>query len=216
MALSSVSGLNPFKDVPDSFIEVLHESSCALEVTAGHVFFRVGQPADGVFFLESGSVRIFRTFGVKKITIATFRPPEIFGVAGFFGQGTYHCSAESILHSRVRLISRETLQALLARAPNLTHNIIDLIGERFGRFVDSVETHALKGTLPRVATLLLEKVQGDVICGFTHKDLADELGVHRESVTVALGELRRAGIIATERKTIRVLQSARLERATRD
>lgn len=52
--------------------------------------------------------------------------------------------------------------------------------------------------------------------GLTHKDLAGELGIHRESVTAALGELQKAGIIAVERKKIRILQHARLERASRE
>jgi CRP-like cAMP-binding protein len=48
----------------------------------------------------------------------------------------------------------------------------------------------------------------------THKDMAEQLAVHRESITATLGELRRAGIIKVERKTIRILQQERLERAT--
>jgi CRP/FNR family transcriptional regulator, cyclic AMP receptor protein len=195
---------------------MLEESSCTLAVRAGHVFFSVGQPAEAVFFLESGSVRTFRIFGARKITIATLRPPALFGEMACFGHGRYHCSAESVEDSRVRLISRESMQAFLECAPSLANGIIDLIGERFGRFLDKLETHAFRGTLPRLATLLLEKVQEEVVRAFTHKDLAAELGVHRESVTAALGELRRAGIIAIERKTIRVLQPARLERATRE
>jgi len=76
-----------------------------------------------------------------------------------------------------------------------------------------MESLARKSLIPRLATLLLEKAEHDVVVGMTHKDLADHLGVHRESITATLGELRRAGIITIERKTIRVLQRERLERA---
>ena len=37
-----------------------------------------------------------------------------------------------------------------------------------------------------------------------------------ESATATLGELRRAGIIAVERKQIRIIERARLERAARE
>ena len=44
----------------------------------------------------------------------------------------------------------------------------------------------------------------------------NHLRVYRESVTAALGELRKAGIIAVDRKRIRVLNRIRLERASRE
>ncbi len=71
-----------------------------------------------------------------------------------------------------------------------------------------------KGLIPRLGTLLLEKAEDGVVAGMTHKDLADHLGLHRESVTATLGELRRAGTIKIGRKKIFILQRERLERAT--
>jgi CRP/FNR family transcriptional regulator, cyclic AMP receptor protein len=214
--VSETDLLELFEDVPASCMAMLEESSCLMDVPPGHVFFRVGQPAEAVFLLESGSVRTLRIFAGRKISIATLRPPALFGEMGCFGEGRYYYCAECIQNSRVRLISRDAMQALLDCAPNLAHGIIDLIGERFARFLHKLETHAVRATLPRLASLLLEKAEEDVVRGLTHKDFANELGVHRESVTAALSELRKAGIIRTGRKTIRVLQFTRLERASRE
>jgi CRP-like cAMP-binding protein len=50
----------------------------------------------------------------------------------------------------------------------------------------------------------------------THQEIAQQLRVYRESVTTALGELRKAGIIDVNRKRIRVLNRIRLERASRE
>lgn len=69
--------------------------------------------------------------------------------------------------------------------------------------------------VPRMARLLLERAEEDCIHDMTHKELAQHLGVHRESATAAIGELRKAGIIAVERKRIRIVQRARLERGAR-
>ena len=79
-----------------------------------------------------------------------------------------------------------------------------------------METLARKGLIPRLATLFLEKAENGVVACMTHKDLAGYLGLHRESITATLGELRRAGIIAIQRKTIRIVQRERLERATQE
>jgi CRP-like cAMP-binding protein len=64
--------------------------------------------------------------------------------------------------------------------------------------------------------LLLEKEENGIVAGMTHKELADQLGLHRESITSTLGELRNAGIITIERKTIRILHHERLERAAQE
>jgi CRP-like cAMP-binding protein len=52
--------------------------------------------------------------------------------------------------------------------------------------------------------------------GITHREIAEHLRVYRESATNALGDLRKAGIIALERKRIRILDRQRPERATRE
>jgi len=114
------------------------------------------------------------------------------------------------------MISRESIQALLECAPHVTHKLVDLMSERCVHFLHRVETLTRKGLIPRLATLLLEKAEKGVVAGMTHKDMAGHLGVHRESITATLGELRRASIITIERKKIFILQRERLERATQE
>jgi CRP-like cAMP-binding protein len=166
--------------------------------------------------LEAGSVRTFSTYGDRKQTIAVLQPPAIFGLMGCFGLGKYLSSAEALEDSRVRMISRDSIQSLLECAPHVTHKIVDLMSERCVHFLHRMEILACKSLIPRLATLLLEKAENSVVVGMTHKDLADHLAVHRESITATLGELRRAGIITIERKTIRIRQRERLVRATQE
>ncbi len=214
--VSSLSEIDLFKHLPDSCLEVLEKDSNVLNFSARHLFFQPRQTGKVLFVLEKGSVRTFRTYGDRKLTIAVLQPPAIFGVMGCFGQGRYLSSAEALEESRVRIISRDSIQSLLECAPHVTHKLVDLISERCAHFLHKMETLALKGLIPRVATLLLEKAENGVVAGMTHKDMADHLAVHRESITATLGELRRAGIITIGRKTIRILHRERLEHATQE
>ena len=205
-----------FKDVAESCLQVVLKDSEVLNVGVGHLFFSEGQTGGELFFLEKGSVYTFRTCGERKIVIATLQAPAVFGELGCFGHGRRYFSTESVAESQVRLIPANTIQALMECSPSLARQVIGLISEQFDRFLREFEAHALKGTIPRVAALLLKKNEGDVVRGLTHKNLAVDLGIHRESVTAALGELQKAGIIAIERKKIRILQPVRLERASRE
>jgi CRP-like cAMP-binding protein len=211
-----LSGIDLFKNLPESCLEALERDSNVLNCSAGHQFFQPEQTGRVLFVLETGSVRTFRTYGDRKLTIAVLQPPAIFGVMGCFGRGKYLSSAEALEDSRVLMISRDSIQALLECAPHVTHKLVDLMSERCVHFLHKMETLARKGLIPRLATLLLEKAENSVVAGMTHKDLADHLGLHRESITTTLGELRRAGIIKIERKTIRILQRERLERAMQE
>jgi CRP/FNR family cyclic AMP-dependent transcriptional regulator len=205
-----------FEGVPDPCLETLEKNSDVFDCDVGHLFFSRGESGRGLFVLEKGRVRTFRSYGNKKLTVAMLEAPTVFGEMGCFGQAIYHCSAEAIKASRVRIISREIMMGILKCDSNLANRIIDLMSRRFVRCLHELESFAIKGLMPRLASLLLEKAKEDAVIGMTHKDLASQLGVYRESVTSALGELRRAGIIHIERKEIRILQLARLERATRE
>jgi CRP/FNR family transcriptional regulator, cyclic AMP receptor protein len=214
--LSFLSGIDLFNHLPDSCVEVLQDDSNILNCSAGHLFFQPEQTGRVLFVLEEGSVRTFRTVGARKLTIAVLQSPAIFGEMGCFGQGKYHSSAEALEASRVRMISRDNLQALLECAPHVTHKLVDLMNERCLQFLHKMETLARKGLIPRLAILLLDQAENGVVAGMTHKDLAEQLGVHRESITATLGELRDAGMIKIERKKIFILRRERLERATQE
>jgi CRP-like cAMP-binding protein len=214
--VSVLSEIDLFKHLPDSCLEALEKDSNLLNSSAGHLFFQPDQAGRVLFVLEMGAVRTFRAYGARKLTISLLQPPAIFGVLGCFGQGKYLSSAEAVEDSRVRMISRDSIQSLLECAPHVTHKIVDLMSERCVHFLHRMEILARKGLIPRLATLLLEKAEHSVVAGMTHKDLAAHLDVHRESITVTLGELQRAGIIAIERKTIRILHRERLQRAAQE
>jgi CRP-like cAMP-binding protein len=104
----------------------------------------------------------------------------------------------------------------MQRFPSVTRRLLDLVSARFVRVLLDLEATSFRHLIPRLAKLLLESAEGDLIRGLTHREIAEHLRVYRESATAALGELRKAGIIAVERKQIRILQRARLERAARE
>jgi CRP/FNR family cyclic AMP-dependent transcriptional regulator len=213
---SFLSAIDLFQGVPDHCLQALHKNSHTFDCNAGHLFFSLGEAGRGLFLLEKGCIRTFRNHGTRKLTGTTLQAPAVFGEMGCFGQGIHPCAAEAVEPSRVRIVSRESMQAILECDPNIAHRVVELVSRGLLRFLQELESLALKGLIARLAILLLENAQGDVVRGMTHKELAGELGVYRESITAALGELRTAGIVAIDRKEIRILQPTRLERAARE
>ena len=213
---AALSALDLFKDLPASSLRELEKNSAVREFSAGHVFFRPGESSQVLFLLEKGRVQTFRATGNKKLIIAELQPPAVFGEMGCIGQGMYHCCAQALERSRIRTISRGDLEIVLRDSPDLTRRFLDLVSQRFLHVLQDLESTSFRNLLPRLAALLLARAEGDAVRGLTHRELAQYLGVYRESATAALGELRTAGIVSLGRKQIRILDRSRLERAARE
>jgi CRP/FNR family transcriptional regulator, cyclic AMP receptor protein len=213
---ASLSSLDLFRELPAEALRALEKGSQVHEMRAGHVFFQPGQTGELLFLLEKGRVQTFRTFGAKKLVIAELKPPAVFGEMGCVGQRMYHCYAQATAPTRIRTISRSDLDRLLEAYPVITRRLLDLVSQRFVRVLLDWEATSFRHLIPRLASLLLEKADGDLVQNVTHRDLAEYLHVYRESATAALGDLRKAGIISIGRKKISILDRARLERAARE
>lgn len=205
-----------FKGLSSSFVREMEERSAVRDFQKGHIFFRTGKEGQGLFLLEKGVVQTFRTSGAKKLIIAELKAPAIFGEMGCVGQCLYHCSAQAIEPSRVRIMPRSALEKLMAGHPLITRRLLDLVSQRFVSVLMDLDATSFRQLIPRLAGLLLQRADGDLVRNVTHKELAQHLHVYRESATAALGELKKAGIIEIRRKQIQILHRARLERAARE
>lgn len=213
---TSLSTVDLFKDLPPSSLHALDGTSKVQEVGVGHVLFQTGEIGDVLFLLEKGSVQTFRTSGAKKLIIVELKPPAVFGEMGCVGQCVYHCTAQTTEPSRIRTVSRTDLDALVERHPSVARRLLDLVSQRFVHVLMELEATSFRNLIPRIARLLLERAEGDRINNMTHRQIAEHLRVYRESATEALGELRKAGIIAIDRKQIQIINRDRLERAARE
>lgn len=213
---SSLSAQDLFNGLPASCLHAIEKCSKVQDFPAGHVFFQTGESGEVLFLLEKGAVQTFRPSVRKKLIIAELKPPAVFGEMGCVGRGIYHCCAQATKPSRIRIISRSDLDALLEQHPTITRRLLDLVSDRFVRVLMDLDATSFRHLVPRLADLLLEKADGDLVRNVTHEELAQHLRVYRESATAALGELKKAGIIEVKRRQIRILQRPRLERAARE
>ena len=212
----SFSAVELFRGLRSSQLRQIKEKSEVREYDAGHIFFRPGEEGEALFLLERGCVQTFRQSGTKKLIIADLKPPAVFGEMACVGQHMYHCSAQATKASRIRYLSRANMEAVLREYPEVTRRLLDIVGQRFLQVLLNFEETSFRPLIPRLAKLLLNNAEDNCVRDLTHREIAERLHVYRESATSALGELRKAGIIAIERKCIRITDRARLERASHE
>lgn len=178
----------------------------------GAVLYTPGETGEALFLLREGAVQIYRMSPEgRKLVIAHLLPHSFFGEMTCIGQGMYDTFAEVTEDSTIVTMNCAVLNRLLVSKPEIARRILEAFGRRVLEAERQLEDTVFKGIPARVAALLLRESRDGSVDGLTHQDIAERLGVYRETATNALNELKAASLIAIGRKHITILDRTRLE-----
>ncbi len=179
----------------------------------GRVFYSPLEASEVVFILKMGRVNLYRTTeDGRKLVVSTLDAHTIFGEMNLIGQGMYGCFAEAAEDCVICVLSRNDMQALIRRNPDVGLRLLAEMGDRLQAREIALESIAFRGVPARLAALLLEEADADgVVTGYTHQELSERLGIYRETVSQILGRFRSEGLIEVEPRLIRILDSDRLQ-----
>ena len=177
----------------------------------GRVFYLPGETGEVLYILKEGRVQLYRLSAEgRKLVIATLEPGTIFGEMSMIGQGMYDAFAEAAEPCTICVMSRRDVDALIRGKPQIALRLLELVAVRMQELETQLEDIAFRSVPVRLATLLL-RLAGDskgaaptaaTVGDLTHQDLADMLGVYRETVTTALDNFRNNDIIAIGRRQL--------------
>jgi len=209
-----LSMMDLFRDFTPEQMEEIVRATRMQTCKTGRIFYTPGETGEVLFILKTGAVQIYRMSPEgRKLVIAKLPPYSFFGEMSCIGQGMYDTFAEATEESLICTMSRSDVERLLLSKPKVALRILEAVGKRVVEAETQLEEIAFKGLIPRLATLLQREATDNEIIGLSHQDIAERLGVYRETVTSALNELKTAGIIEIGRKRITITNRGRLERA---
>lgn len=199
-----------------SDLEVLAGSAELVKRFRGSHLFRQGEPAVAAYLVREGQVDIYRTQSGSKSVVARVGPGSVIGDIAMFGEGVYKSSVQAVDHVRAFRFDRDKLIPELARNPTiclrwLVSGLTQL--ERTQRRIISL-MH--KTVLAQVADLLAEEALTNRSVPLSQSSIATLLGVSRQSVNEALGELRDRGAVETGYRLIEVLDPDLLQAVAAD
>jgi CRP/FNR family nitrogen fixation transcriptional regulator len=141
---------------------------------------------------------------------------DIFGLEN---GGVHRFTAEAVLETTVRLIERQSLEMVAETDAVVSRNLLSMTTSN----LQHAENHMLllgrKTALERVAAFLLEMDMrltgtGGMSLPMSRRDIADYLGITLETVSRALSQLHRAGVlkfISNNQRGIVLLDRQQLE-----
>lgn len=205
-------------ELPPAQRERLLEGTRGVSCARGELLFTADDPADFIYFVIEGRIKVFRTHPSGAESIVGIRNPgNLFGELGWAMGGTRRTnSASALVASELRkldvaefgrrLRADEALAAAFARGlvrrlTAVERELAELAGKSVpGRLVD------ILGRL--AADHGIEENDGALRLGIdlTHKDLADLIGTSRETLTKELGVLADVGLLRVAHRTIVLLQ----------
>ncbi|ERN42865.1 global nitrogen regulator NtcA [Rubidibacter lacunae KORDI 51-2] len=182
----------------------------------GKTIFFPGDPAERVYFLLSGAVKLSRVYeSGEEITVALLRENSVFGVlslvAGQRSDRFYH----SVAFTPVELLSAPIEQAdqAFVENPELARLMLQGLSSRILQTEMMIETLAHRDMGSRLVSFLLilcrdfgepipEGIRIDL--KLSHQAIAEAIGSTRVTVTRLLGELREKEMISIHKKKITV------------
>jgi CRP-like cAMP-binding protein len=176
------------------------------------VLFREGQPAEFLWAVRRGEVRIVKTTpDGRVITLESIHPGEIFGAVAALEGSTYPATAETTADSVVWRLSRVSLLALVKVEPALSREILAIIARRLRGAHVRLRSTAYDPAEARLAQALLRATrEGEA--HVTRRELAEDAGTTVETAIRVLRRLEREGIVRGEVNRLDLLDEARLRR----
>ncbi|MFT4737073.1 MAG: CRP-like cAMP-binding protein [Cyclobacteriaceae bacterium] len=183
----------------------------------GKQIFYEGGLATGVFLIERGKAKIFKTGVAGKDQIFyVYKSGDLMGYHSLLCGEPYEDSCEALEECTVFFTSKDKFNELLNMIPDLKLLIIQNMSHEFGVMVNTITVLAQKSMRQRLALYLLilqqkyEDNDGKIL--LSRKDLANIVGMARESLGRLLKDFREEKLILINQKSIELVNYAKLQK----
>jgi CRP-like cAMP-binding protein len=178
----------------------------------GDELFVQGALHDGIYFIETGRIRVFYIApSGREITLAYWAPGHFVGGPDIFGGGLHQWSGVAASNSSVVRLPGKALRGLMTEFPPLAIGLLEGLAFKGRCYSALAQMLGTRSVTQRLAHLLLhlaraygsETPDGTRIdAAFTHADLAHMVGATRQWVTISLKRLGERGILSSAKSGI--------------
>lgn len=182
--------------------------------TPNAVVFWEGDVESYLFYLQYGSLKVLKASPDGREQVLKFiGAGEIFNEIGVLAKRPNPATAVALEESGIWLIPRHALEEIVLSHPRTAMQVIENMADKIIELVTLAADLSLKTVEARLAHLLLEQAEGDVIerrRWTTQTELAARLGTVPDVLSRVIRELTKAGLIEVDKQHIRILDRAGL------
>jgi len=204
-----------FEDLSPEDLNVLKQSSVSRTLNAGETIFHEGEPATGLWMVESGRVKISKINPDGNEHIL-----HILGVGDTFNDvatldgGHNPASAIALSKVTVRMIPAASIRELIETNGQFALKVVRVLAHRVRSLAGQIENLALYSVVVRLARFLLKQSHDPNLSGpgITRTAIAAHLATTPQTISVALRELETTESIRFDRHQIIILDEDKLRK----
>lgn len=171
-----------------------------------------GTPANQVYFLDSGLVKIERGCdGNREILLSVVPPGELFGDQAITGEGVFTASARVLESGVAYAIPTDIFQRFCERRPDLWRLVVQHCLDRKVDLERKIEhlchsdvRHRLLCYLQELAQINAGNETGTTLIHISQNELASLVGATRETTSTTLNALARQGLISLGHRLVMI------------
>jgi CRP-like cAMP-binding protein len=166
------------------------------------VVFSQGDPADSVFYIESGTVKLTAVTTRKKAIIAILQRGSFLGEGCLAGQTLRICTARSVGQSNVIRLQKERMVRTLKRDRQFATLFVGYLLSRVVRIEEDLIDQFFNFSERRLARVLLlfgeitKESKSDSALKVSQSTLAEMVGTTRPRVSKFMNQFRKKGLVS--------------------
>ena len=185
--------------LPDKAVRTLAQIAIPRRFAKGGTLYRAGDPANGLYILLSGQVRVSRDASTRRQTLHSESTGGVLGEIPVFGGGSFPATAVATEPTRCAYIPMGAIERLLRDEPAFARFALRRMALRARSLLRRIDDLSATTIIARAAAHVLVRAERarekEFTLGMTQDALAADLGTAREVVVRSLRMLIAAGAI---------------------
>jgi CRP-like cAMP-binding protein len=193
-----LAGIELFSELNEADLQEIAALAQTRSAPTDTTIFHEGDPADSIFLVVGGRVKVVTTSSDgKEFILSVLGSGQVFGEMGLLEAAPRSASVVSITEVELLIINRDDFDHLLTSSPGISRKLMAILSRRLRRANSKMESLAYMDVAGRLARYLLD-LAGDhgqkvgngwvVVRRPTHSDIAHSIGTSRETVSRLINE----------------------------
>jgi CRP/FNR family transcriptional regulator len=219
MLLEQLRTVSYFQGLDARSLARIQASAFEVRLERGQILFTEGEPAQAMYVVRSGQVKIFMLSpDGREQVLRIAEPGDCFNEVPIFDEGPNPANAQAVEASALWGIRRTDMRRLVEEHPAIAVAFLKAFAGKLRYFTRKVEDLSFRSVTSRVAKLLLEIAEDDGRGGlrlrqqFTQQEMAAVVGTAREMIGRAFKVLEKEGAIRIDRHRVVIVSRAALAR----
>lgn len=202
-----------FENLNEELIRIIESRLVHKSYRKNRFIYKIEDPADYVYFLVKGNIKIgANSLNGKEVIKSIIHPEATFGEMSIFGEETRESFAICIENdTKILEMSAKDFTELMESYPALANNVIRILSKKLHFAEKRIESLVFKDARERIIDFLKDSAKNfgkqigyEMLLkhSLTQQDIANFTGTSRQTVTSVLNDLKKSNQIYFKRRSI--------------